>query len=178
MVLIVRSNEGWADTYAAAMRGAVSAVDPTIPLYELKTLERTFVEATATRRFYLRLVLLLASVGLGLATLGIYGVIAYFVTERTQEIGLRMALGAERIGVVKMVLGHSLKLALAGILIGLAAALALTRAMTGLLYDVCPTDLQTFVSVAVLIMATSVAASWLPAVRAASVDPLVALKCE
>ena len=178
MVLVVRTSNDWPDGYVPVMRRAVSRIDSSIPLYDVRTLDRTFVDLTATRRFYLRLVLLLASVGLGLATLGIYGVIAYFVTERTPEIGLRMALGAERVGVVRMVLGHSLKIALAGILIGLAAALALTRAMTGLLYDVGPTDLQTFVSVAVLLVATSLAASWLPAMRAASVDPLVALKCE
>jgi predicted permease len=178
MVLVVRTSNDWPDGYVPVMRRAVSRIDSSIPLYDVRTLDRTFVDLTATRRFYLRLVLLLASVGLGLATLGIYGVIAYFVTERTPEIGLRMALGAERVGVVRIVLGHSLKIALAGILIGLAAALALTRAMTGLLYDVGPTDLQTFVSVAVLLVATSLAASWLPAMRAASVDPLVALKCE
>lgn len=178
MVLVVRSAEDWPETYAAAMRRAVSAVDPSIPLYDMRTMERLVVNLTAPRRFYMRLILLLAATGLGLATLGIYGVIAYFVTQRTPEIGLRLAIGAERREVVRMVVGHGLRMSLAGIVIGLLAALMFTRVMTSLLYDVQPTDPQTFLSVAGLLVVTSVVASLVPAATAARVDPLVALRYE
>jgi ABC-type antimicrobial peptide transport system permease subunit len=141
-------------------------------------MEAVFVNVTATRRFYMRLVWLLAATGLGLATLGIYGVIAYFVTQRTPEIGLRLAIGAERREVVRMVIGHGLRMSMAGLLIGLAAALMLTSGTTRLLYDVEPTDPLTFLSVAGLLLVTSLVASLLPAAKAARVDPLVALGYE
>jgi putative ABC transport system permease protein len=141
-------------------------------------MEQVVVNVTATRRFYMRLILLLAATALGLATLGIYGVIAYFVTQRTPEIGLRLAIGAERREVVGMVIGHGLKISLAGIVIGLAAALMLSRVMTSLLYEVEPTDPQTLLAVAGLLVVTSCVASWVPAAKAARVDPLVALRFE
>jgi ABC-type antimicrobial peptide transport system permease subunit len=115
----------------------------------------------------MRLIVLLAATGLGLAMFGIYGVIAYFVAERTSEIGLRLALGAERGTVLRMVLGHGLRMALAGVSIGLLAALPLTRMMTTLLYDVKPTDARTFFWVAVVLVVTGLVASWVPAWKAA-----------
>jgi predicted permease len=178
MVLVLRTGEDWPETYAAQMRRAVRAVEPSIPLYDVRTMEAVFVNVTATRRFYMRLVWLLAATGLGLATLGIYGVIAYFVTQRTPEIGLRLAIGAERREVVRMVIGHGLRMSMAGLLIGLAAALMLTSGTTRLLYDVEPTDPLTFLSVAGLLLVTSLVASLLPAAKAARVDPLVALRYE
>jgi putative ABC transport system permease protein len=178
MVLVVRTSEGWPETYVPLMRRAVRDVDASIPLYDVRTMENIFVDLTASRRFYMRLVLVLAATGLGLAMLGIYGVIAYFVTVRTSEIGLRLAMGAERGEVTRMVIGHSIRTALIGIAIGVPAALMLTHVMTSLLYEVAPTDPMTFVAVAVLLVVTSLIAAAIPSARAARVDPLVALRYE
>ena len=123
-------------------------------MYSVRTLESVVAGVTASRRFYMRMVLVLAATGLGLAMLGIYGVIAYLVTTRTPEIGLRLALGAERAEVIRMVIGHGLRTAIVGIAVGVPAALMLTRVMTGLLYEVAPTDPMTFVAVAVLLVVT------------------------
>jgi putative ABC transport system permease protein len=139
---------------------------------------RALVDSAAARVFYLRLTLFLALTGLGLATLGIYGVIAYFVTQRTPEIGLRLALGANRREVVRMVVSHAMRLSLAGIAIGLLAAPMLTRVMRTFLYEVEPTDPPTLFAVAGLLVVTSLLASCVPAARAARVDPNIALRFE
>jgi predicted permease len=176
MVLVVRTSESRAETYVALMRRAVRDVDASVPLYDVRTMESMFVRLTATRRFYLLLVLVLAATGLGLAMLGIYGVIAYFVIARTPEIGLRLAMGAERGEVIRMVIGHGIRTALMGIVIGLPAALMLTHVMTSLLYEISPTDPMTFVVVAALLITISLIAAAIPSARAARVDPLVALR--
>ena len=119
-----------------------------------------------------------AAVALLLALVGIYGIIAYSVAQRTYEIGIRMALGAERQDVVRMVVRQGMEMVLAGIVIGLAAALMLTRALTTLLYDVRPTDPPTFAAVAMALTATALLACWLPALKAALVDPMIALRYE
>jgi putative ABC transport system permease protein len=115
---------------------------------------------------------------LGLALLGLYGVIAYFVTQRTPEIGLRLAVGASKRDVVRMVIGQALRLVMVGILIGIPAALALTGVMGTLLFEIEPTDPITFVSVATVLVLTGLAAAMIPSVKAARVDPLVALRHE
>ena len=178
MALVVRSRENWPETYVPAMRQAVRSVDPTVPLFAVRPMENVFVAATASRRFYLRLVLVLAASGLGLALLGLYGVIAYFVTQRTPEIGLRLAVGAGKSDVVRMVIGQAVRLVFIGILIGIPAALALTGVMGALLFEIEPTDPITFASVAALLVLTSLAAAMIPSLRAARVDPLVALRHE
>lgn len=178
MVLVVRASENWPETYVPVMRRAVRDVDASIPLYEVRTMENVFVAVTAPRRFYLRLVLMLAGTGLALAMLGIYGVIAYFVTQRTPEIGLRLAMGAARLEVVRMVIGQAIRMALIGIVIGGPAALMLTGVMSTLLYEVEPTDPMTFVAVAALLVLTTLLASLIPSAKAARVDPLVALRHE
>ena len=109
---------------------------------------------------------------------GIYGVIAYSVSQRTREIGIRLALGARRRGIVSMVVGQGMLLALAGIVVGIGAALALTRLMASLLYDVKPNDPWTFTAAAALLSGTALFASWLPALRAPTIDPLRALRYE
>ncbi len=178
MALVVHVSENWPETYVPAMRMAVRDVDPSIPLYEVRTLEGVVVAVTATRRFYMRLVLLLAATGLALAMLGLYGVIAYFVAQRTPEIGLRLAVGADRWEVVRMVIGQALRVASIGVAIGVPAALVLTGVMRTLLYEVEPTDPATFAAVTLLVLLTSVAAALIPSARAARVDPLVALRHE
>ncbi len=178
MALVVHVSENWPETYVPAMRTAVRDVDPSIPLYEVRTLEGVVVAVTATRRFYMRLVLVLAATGLALAMLGLYGVIAYFVAQRTPEIGMRLALGAGRPEVVRMVIGHALRVAIVGVVIGVPSALLLTRVMTSLLYETAPTDPATFAAVALLVLLTSLAAALIPSARAARVDPLVALRHE
>jgi putative ABC transport system permease protein len=113
-----------------------------------------------------------------LALIGIYGVMSYAVTQRTQEIGIRMALGARRGEIVRMVVGQGMAVALAGIAVGIAAALGLTGLMATLLFDVRPNDPPTFVTVAIALTATALVASWIPALKAARVDPLLALRYE
>ena len=178
MALVVHVSENWPETYVPAMRMAVRDVDPSIPLYEVRTLEGVVVAVTAARRFYMRLVLLLAATGLALAMLGLYGVIAYFVAQRTPEIGLRLAVGADRWEVVRMVLGQALRVASIGVAIGVPAAFMLTGVMRTLLYEIEPTDPATFAAVTLLVLLTSVAAALIPSARAARIDPLVALRHE
>jgi putative ABC transport system permease protein len=178
MALILGSTDNWPETYVPAIRQALRGVDPGIPLFAVRTMESVFVQATASRRFYLRLVLVLAVSGLGLALLGIYGVVSFVVTQRTPEIGLRLAIGAERREVVAMVIGQALRMTAIGLAIGIPAALMLTRGMTAVLFDTQATDPLTFVSVTFLLVVTSAAAAVVPASRAARVDPLVALRHE
>jgi putative ABC transport system permease protein len=141
-------------------------------------LENVVVAATANRRFYMRLVLVLAVTGLGLAMLGVYGVISFIVAQRTPEIGLRLAIGAERSAVVRMVLAQAMRLAAVGLLIGLPGALAFTGVMRTLLFEIEPTDPLTFLLAGSVLVFTIFTASLVPSVRAARVDPLVALRHE
>ena len=132
----------------------------------------------APRRFNLFMLGIFAVVALLLAAAGIYAVVAYAVTQRTQEIGIRLALGAQPKDVLRLVIAQSMQPALIGIGIGLVAAFALTRLMTGLLFDVSATDLPTFSAIALLLTLTALLACWLPARRAMKVDPLIALQYE
>ena len=134
--------------------------------------------ATAQPRFTLVLLGTFAAVALGLASLGIYGVIAYAVTRRTQEIGVRVALGARPLAVVRLVVSQGMALALAGMAVGVAAALVLVRGMERILYGVQPTDPVTFALAVLLLSATALAACLIPAHRAARLDPVKALRAE
>jgi predicted permease len=163
---------------AAAVRREVLALDSDLPIHDVRTLEDRMAAATSRTRFAALLLAVFAGVALLLAGVGIYGVIAYSVSQRTRELGVRMALGARRGDVVRLVVGQGAALAAAGIAIGLAAALALTRVLTGLLHGVTATDPATFAAISLLLAATAVAASLLPALRATRVDPLVALRSE
>jgi len=119
-----------------------------------------------------------SAVALLLSVVGIYGVVSYAVTHRTREIGLRMALGAQKWNVLSLVIGQGMKLALIGVGVGVAAAMALTQVMRNLLYEVKPTDLLTFACVAILLLGVALLACWLPAWRATKIDPMEALRCE
>jgi predicted permease len=159
-------------------RNAVWSVNRNVPVSSVTTLERVVSDAVSRPRFNLILIALFAVLALMLAVVGIYGVMAYTVTQRTQEIGIRVALGARHGDVLKLVLGQGMRLALLGTVLGMAGALGLTRLMTGLLYQVKPSDPITFVCVSALLTAVTLLACWLPARRAAKLDPIVALRYE
>jgi predicted permease len=162
----------------AAVRHEVSAVDRAQPLTEIKTLTQLISETMLRRRFNTALLAIFAAMALILASVGIYGVLSYSVTERTREIGIRMALGGQLTDVRKLVVGSGMMLALAGVGIGLAGAFAVTRLMTTLLYGVSPTDPFTFLVVSLILLGVAFLACYIPARRATKIDPLVALRHE
>jgi predicted permease len=177
MSLAVRT-EGDPRALVAAIRGVVRDVDADQPVFQIRTLEESLATGMAPQRLAALLLGGFALVALLLAMIGIYGVVAYSAAQRTREIGLRMALGANRKDVLELVLGQGVLLMLIGVGLGLAGALALTRLMHSLLYGVGPTDLPTFVCVSLLLGAAVLLASYIPARQAMKVDPLVALRCE
>ncbi|HEX6200141.1 MAG TPA: FtsX-like permease family protein, partial [Thermoanaerobaculia bacterium] len=159
-------------------RRAVSALDADQPVTEVRTLEQTLATTSANRRFVAVLLGMFAALALTLAAVGIYGVMAYVVGQRTREIGIRMALGARRREVVRWVLGQGLMVVGVGVALGLLGALATTRLLSGLLFETAPVDPATFLLVAVLLAAVALAANLLPARRAARVDPMEVLREE
>jgi predicted permease len=160
------------------VRGQVQSVDPALPVFGAQTLNQTLSASVAERRFAMQMVACFALTALLLAALGIYGVISYMVSERTHEFGIRMALGACRRNIVRIVLRQGLGLALVGAVLGLAGSLVVSNLMSGLLYGVKPTDPMTFGGVAVLLIAVALLACYVPAQRAVRVDPMDALRCE
>jgi putative ABC transport system permease protein len=158
------------------VRAQVQAVDPTLPVFGAQPLPETVSASLAGRRFAIEMVALFALTALLLAGIGIYGVISYIVSERTREIGIRLALGADRKTILQMILRQGLGLAVAGTALGLVGAVVVSQSMTGLLYGVGPTDPPTFVGVAVLLVGVAIGACYLPARRAIRVDPLSALR--
>ena len=177
MSLVVRTN-GDPMSLVALARTQVHAVDGTIPVTNIRTMDEIFSASVAQQRFTMLLVGLFGSLALVLAAIGIYGVMAYTVTQRKHEIAVRMALGAKSNQVLQMVLKEGLLLASLGVGIGLVGAFALTRLMSSLLYEVKPTDAQTFASVPALFILIALFACYLPARRATKVDPLMALRYE
>jgi putative ABC transport system permease protein len=173
--LIVRAENDPA-ALAAGVREAVKAVDPEIPVYAMRSLPDIVSERTAERRLAVVLISVFAAVALLLAAVGIYGVMSYAVAQRTQEIGIRMALGAERRDILRMVLRHGSLMAALGVAIGIAVALVLARLITSLLFQVSATDPPTFSVVPVALAAVALVACYIPARRATRVDPLVALR--
>ncbi len=163
---------------ASTIRSRLVEIDKTAMVSDVRTIEQVLADSIAPRRFNVFLFGTFAASALLLALIGIYGVIANSVAQRTHEIGVRRALGAERGTVVGMVVRQGMVIAIAGLLSGLAAALALTRVMTSLLYNVTPTDPATFAVVIAALAATALAACCGPALEAARVDPLVALRYE
>jgi putative ABC transport system permease protein len=162
----------------AAVRSEVLAVDKDQPVSDIKTMGQVLSESVAGRRFNMLLLGLFAVVALILASVGIYGVISYSVTQRTHEIGLRMALGAGASDVIRLVVGQGMILTAAGIVIGLTAAFAVTRVMSSLLFAVSATDPMIFTVISLLLTGVALVASLVPARRAVKVDPMVALRHE
>jgi putative ABC transport system permease protein len=162
---------------ASAVREQVKALDRDQPL-TITTMDQIFSNSVAGQRFNALLLGLFGGLALVLAMVGVFGVINYSVAQRTHEIGIRLALGAQRRDVFKLIVGQGLLLALLGVAIGSAGAFALTRLLIGLLYGVSPTDVETFVLVSVLLTAVALLACYIPARRATKVDPLVALRYE
>ena len=160
------------------VRREILAVDKDQAVFNVTTLDQLRAESILIRRFFMLLLLVFAGLALILAAVGIYGVMSYVASQRTHEIGIRVALGAQTSDVLKLLIGNGMALALIGVVAGLAGALALTRVMAGLLFGVSATDAMTFVSVSVGLIAVALLACYIPARRATKVDPLVALRYE
>ena len=177
MVLLVKAS-GSPEALAAGLRGVIARIDPELPVSALRTTQQTVEESLGPQKFQTGLVGAFAVLAMLLAAVGIYGVVSYGVTQRTHEIGVRMALGASRQRVIGMVIGQGMRFVLAGIGLGLAASLGFTQLMTSFLYGIKPTDTLTFALAALILCLVALGANLAPARRAASVDPIAALKYE
>jgi putative ABC transport system permease protein len=167
-----------AGTIQELVRAMVQSVDPELPVYGAKTLGDAVTGSLEQRRFSMDIVAAFAITALLLAALGIYGVVSYLVSERTRDIGIRLALGAERGSILAMVLRQGLGLAMAGAGLGLAGSVIVSHLMAGLLYGVTPADPLTFAGVTLVLAGVALAACYIPARRAMRVDPMIALRCE
>ena len=163
---------------ASDVRREIRALDPELALADVKPLEQLVYESVTEPRYRTALLGLFAAIALLLAAIGLYGVLSYAISQRTREIGIRIALGARGADVLRLVVGNGIKLALTGVLLGLGAALGLTRLMKTLLFGVSATDPLTFIVIALLLALVALMACWIPARRATKVDPMIALRCE
>jgi putative ABC transport system permease protein len=175
--LVVRSGAR-PEVVAAAVRDVVRSIDKDQPIDRVTTMPELLSQSVAQPRFYTGLLTIFAVIAFALAALGIYGVISYGVTQRTRELGIRIALGADPRDVMKLVLGRGMLLTVIGVSIGLAGSLALTRLMSDLLFGIRATDPATFALAALLLAGVALAACYIPARRATKVDPITALRCE
>jgi ABC-type antimicrobial peptide transport system permease subunit len=165
------------ETLIPALRSTVQELRSDVPI-SFRTLEQVFSSAFDARRFTLMLFGVFGAVALLITLIGVYGMLSYSVAERRQEIGIRMALGAQPANVLLLVIGQGFRITIFGIVIGLAGAWALTRLMSNLLYGISPTDPITFAVIGFLLLLVALLACWIPARRATRVDPLEALRCE
>jgi len=177
MTFVIRTR-GEATNVAGAARNVIHTLDPQQPIGDVTTMERLLAKSIASSRFNTVLLTIFAFVALALAAVGTYGVMSYAVTQRTHEFGIRMALGAGTLDLLQLVLRRGMTLAIIGVFLGLVGALALTRLMTSLLFEVRPTDAITFVAVSFSLIGVALLACYIPARRATKVDPLVALRYE
>lgn len=163
---------------ARTVRSLVHRIDPDVPLYDVRSMEEVHADTVKGQRFSMFLIGLFAVVAGILAVVGIYGVISFIVGQRVPELGLRMALGAQRGRIARMVLFKGLSLTVAGVTLGLAGAIALTRLLTGMLYGITPTDPLTYGGMTALLFAAAALACYVPARRASRVDPMVLMRAE
>jgi putative ABC transport system permease protein len=163
---------------AQPVRGQIAALDKDQAVFNVRTMEQALSRSVAARRFSMILLSVFATLALVLAAVGIYGVISYSVAQRTREVGIRMALGAQTTAVLTVIVRDGLKLVVSGVLVGLVGAFMLSRLLTTLLFGVTPTDAVTYATVALILVGVALAACYIPARRAAKVDPLVALRFE
>ena len=177
MNVVIRSGADPASLTSAVI-GEIRALDPDLPLYDVRTMDQRVDASLATRRFSMTLLGVFAAVALVLATVGVYGVMAYLVNQGTREIGIRIALGATQRGIIGLVVRRGMTLALTGVAIGLLGALAVTRLLSSFLFGVRATDPITFVAIAVLLTMVAMLATFIPARRAARIDPMVSLRCD
>ncbi|HSE25096.1 MAG TPA: FtsX-like permease family protein, partial [Pyrinomonadaceae bacterium] len=177
MNFVVRTN-GNPDSIAAGIRSAVREVDSSLPVYNLRSMAEVVSRSMVQPRFLSLLLAVFSGIALFLAAIGIYGVMAYSVAQRTQEIGVRMALGAQRLHVLRLVFGQGLLMLGLGTVIGVVGAFALTRLMSTLLFEVTATDPLTYVAVVGILTFVALLACYIPARRATKVDPLTALRYE
>jgi predicted permease len=177
-VAVVLRTEGDPTAIMSSVRRAVAELDSREVVYAVQTMDEVLARSLAARRLSMLLLSAFAVLALLLSCIGIYGVISHLVGQRTQEIGVRMALGAQPSDVMRLVLGQGAKMAILGVVIGMAAALGLTRLMASQLFGVTPHDPLTFVSVGLILIVVALLACYLPARRAVRVDPLIALRCE
>ena len=177
MSFVVRSSTD-ASSMGAAIKSEVQKIEKVLPLEETKTMQELLAESNSGRRFNMLLLSLFAGVALLMAIVGIYGVMSYTVAQRTKEIGIRVAIGAQAGDVFRMVIGQGMLLALIGIIVGLVAAFAVTRVMASMLFGVEATDPTTFIGIALLLAVVALFACYIPGRRAMRVDPLIALRYE
>jgi ABC-type antimicrobial peptide transport system permease subunit len=178
VVARVEGAAGNAAAYFEALRRVVQSQHKDNVIYEPQTMNEVIADSLARRRFAMILLNAFAVVALVLSSIGLYGVISYLVGQHTHELGVRLALGAQRRDVLLLVLSQGMKMTLGGVALGLLAALGLTRMLAQLLYGVSATDPATFTGIALLLVAVAIAACIVPAWRATKVDPLVALRCD
>jgi putative ABC transport system permease protein len=169
---------GDATRFRAAIQKEIRAIDPEQPVSDVRTLKEVVARSIARPRFNTLLLTIFAAVALVLASVGLYGVMNYSATQRTHEVGIRMALGATRADIMKLVVGNGMMLTVIGIGIGVAASLVLTRVMASLLFGVTATDIPTFLSVSVVLAGVALVANYIPARRATRVNPVIALRYE
>jgi putative ABC transport system permease protein len=177
MTLVARTDFEPA-SLARAVKGAVWSVDHSLPISHVETLENTIRDATWQSRFAMQLISIFSALALVLAMIGVYGVMAYEVAQSTHEIGIRMALGADRGGIASMIARRSLPVVIFGIACGWGTAIGLSRLLRGMLYQIDPSDPATFVSVALLVLMVATLAAMIPMRRAMRVDPMTALRDE
>jgi putative ABC transport system permease protein len=177
-VAVVLRTEGDPTAVMSSVRRAVEEIDSREAVYNVQTMEEVVSNSFAARRLSMILLSVFAALALVLACVGIYGVISYLVGQRTHEIGVRMAMGAQRSDVLRLVIGHGARMAFVGVAIGIGAALGLTRLMANQLFGVSAHDPLTFAGVAMLLIIVAIAACYIPARRAMRVDPMIALRYE